>query len=458
MSTLIRLGEDVLGQLLACCDIHTILIISSVDRYLRSLTQVKQLWLSLIRDLQSLHLIELPPGLALANRTTLELIDLVKCIVSGPRTLASTSSSAPTIAEEVVLRSGPCTTWLRVKLLQGSRCVMLIRLTSLELWDISPPRQIWVRPDHVLSVGAQLVENGNKLTVCLVYRPTHVGARDTLEVLQVDLCTAEVYPSFARRLEFHNAFWDPCILGDFVAVSMRGGKEEAVWLINWREQTGVVLSLPGAHVKANVALLPGYLILTSQEAEPTKRERIMMYPLTALRPLFQPVTDLNFRHPVPIAELLPVLVESPALEDHVFREIYFSHMAVHASPLRQNAYQISLYLWGYTGRGPLGAFLRYMCILPDMPGGRIQSKLISTRPAPPLMQYHGFTYAGHAMEGLKSVVYHSMQDCHRGPGKSVLGPELIFPVGERSVWRHISPYGCVIATFKADSLRICYYV
>ncbi|KAJ7495218.1 hypothetical protein FB451DRAFT_1477804 [Mycena latifolia] len=364
MSTLIHLGEDVLVQVLSLCDLYTILIISLVDRYLRSLILVKQLWLNLIRDLDSRYLIELPPGLILKHKTTVELIDLVKRIIIGPRTLARTSSSRPTIIEELVLPSGPWTPSVRVKLVHGGRRVMIIGLTALELWDISPPRRIWFRPDHVISVGAGVVDNRNRVTVYLVYRRPP-GAWDTLEVLQVDLGTAEVHPSFTCRLEFHNAFWDPCIRGDLVAVPMRGRQQEAVGLMNWREQTGVLLNLPRARIKPNVALLPGYLILTAREAEPPHFEKIMLYPLSIFIALLQPIADVNFKHPVPISVVSPILVKFPALEDYIFREIDCSHMAVHASPLRRNAYQISLYLWGYTSSGPLGAFLRYMCILPD---------------------------------------------------------------------------------------------
>lgn len=289
---------------------------------------------------------------------------------------------------------------------------------------------------------------------------------NTVEIMQIDLRTAEASTSTTTRVIRYNAFWDPCVCGDFVVLALSGG----VLLVNWSEQTVLLLALPRAHVvmhslisksstdrsqRPDVGLLPGYLILTARDAEPPHKEKIIIYSVAALAAFLKPISDLDFMDPLPIAALSPVLVQFPALGDYLFRDVQDTSMAIHASPLRRNAYQVSFYVWDYPS-GRRGAFIRYMCTVPDTPGEELQWKLISTRSAPPGMQYHGLTYAGHALDGLKHDVHYSLQVPAEGPNNApTVG--LLLPADRECVATNVSSYGCAVASLTLSSLRVCYY-
>ena len=139
---------------------------------------VKQLWLRLIHRLQSLSLIELPPNLLLEKHTTLELINLVKRILTGPRTCMYDSSTAPKVVHEVVLKPGPASPRSgfisRVKLVGGCRLVIIAQPIQFEIWDISAARRIWTCPAHIPHRCAELWVNGRRLTVVVIYREPYV--------------------------------------------------------------------------------------------------------------------------------------------------------------------------------------------------------------------------------------------------------------------------------------------
>jgi hypothetical protein len=140
---------------------------------------VKQLWLRLIQNLQTLSLIELPPNDQLEMRTTLELIDLVKRTITGPRTWARGCSTTPKVLHRVLLRTGPTglgsiRSPLLVKLLAGCRLVAVRQPLLFEIWDISTGRRIWTRDGQVTNFGAQLCDDGRKLTLGIIYRELYV--------------------------------------------------------------------------------------------------------------------------------------------------------------------------------------------------------------------------------------------------------------------------------------------
>ncbi|KAJ7182261.1 hypothetical protein C8R43DRAFT_966636 [Mycena crocata] len=260
----------------------------------------------------------------------------------------------------------------------------------------------------------------------------------------------------------YTAHWNPIVVGELSIIPL----SQAILLVNWRERTAIILGAPKSHGRPGVGFAGGQLVLNIRDTRIPRRECVAIYSLAVFSEHWQSIDELDFQNHASITEFPRAIVAYPATEGHFFSEIQWSQMSVHASPLRRYAYQITLYLWDYirvpssidsSGRGVV---FRYMFTPPKF-RGKGQLKLISTFRVRSLIQHHGFTYSGHAIEGggHKCDVRDSPMRVSLEGGLSHPLPSghLSLPGAPESIARDISPYSCVLATLTTSGLRISYF-
>ncbi|KAF7363873.1 hypothetical protein MSAN_01045300 [Mycena sanguinolenta] len=98
-----HLDDDVLFLILDFTDVYTILSLSRVNRYLNRISCSRQVWIAVVLDLSSRHLIDLPLDAIVENSSTEELKDEVKRVVVGPRTWSHTSMEPPTLLRRKIV-------------------------------------------------------------------------------------------------------------------------------------------------------------------------------------------------------------------------------------------------------------------------------------------------------------------------------------------------------------------
>lgn len=161
------LGEDVLLKTLAMCDVYTALTISmvcgctswgteqalillQVNKRLRQVALVKQLWLSLLRDLGFRGILDLPPEQELENYSTDDIVDHVKRVVVGPAAWregfdpGASSQSRTKLHRRVCFDSVPDEQDLvDLRLLPGGRYMILRTRAALHVSDVASGLRIW---------------------------------------------------------------------------------------------------------------------------------------------------------------------------------------------------------------------------------------------------------------------------------------------------------------------------
>ncbi|KAF7341184.1 hypothetical protein MVEN_01853400 [Mycena venus] len=185
------LGDDVLLVILCFSDVYTVLAVSLVNRHLRTITFVKQLWMSLIDDLRARGFFEIPLS-DLSQYTTSQLIDQVRTLVVGPQTWRADSDLSsevqPLLTKEIIV---PVTTrvgYTKVHLINGGRHVIMGWFRGLEIWDLKDKRRVWTRATDTIpaadagqfTVGRTIEDNA--LTVAVI-----AGRRKALEIIRIDL-------------------------------------------------------------------------------------------------------------------------------------------------------------------------------------------------------------------------------------------------------------------------------
>ncbi|KAJ7150088.1 hypothetical protein C8R43DRAFT_1006223 [Mycena crocata] len=88
------LNTDVLLRIFFFTNVATIISLSRVNQYFRTISLTKHLWISVIRDLGERGLVEALPE-NLKALSTEELIDEVKRAIFGPRTWSPVSAASP---------------------------------------------------------------------------------------------------------------------------------------------------------------------------------------------------------------------------------------------------------------------------------------------------------------------------------------------------------------------------
>jgi hypothetical protein len=211
-----------------------------VNKSLRRVAFVKQLWPSLVRDLTFRGLLELPPleYAELERQSTLGLIHLVKHAVVETSRLPESSSRAAQLHHQKLQLSDHAI-W-ESSLLPGARYAVLTTPTHLHICDVWNGRRIWT----------QALYPGTRHSVDMA--PGGAILRVLLQAVPCDICIQEVDVATGQSWEVFTFdvqdAYRARIAGDFFACNLRplNGKMSFL-LVNWPAATWTILD-PGPHL------------------------------------------------------------------------------------------------------------------------------------------------------------------------------------------------------------------
>ncbi|KAJ7511432.1 hypothetical protein B0H11DRAFT_2269141 [Mycena galericulata] len=352
MLCLLDLNHDVLLHIFKYLDVASVLRSTRVSSACKSLAQSKHVWLALVFDLGSRHLLDLPPRDALLRFSTTQLIEEVKRAVFGPRTWAANSPSAPTVRRHIHVSTGlfPPS---EPTLLSGDKHLLVQRRNGCEIWDIAEGRRIWVRDGILRSqVVAQLVHDGTELLIVLCTGQTPLMTMDPalmnfkliIHTFLLDLKTDSERPMLPVQLpRACPDFSEPIITDDIWAADVQWGAQNGdccngVLLVNWRETTFVLLHLSGRLLHKK--LLRGHLLAVTRTD--ANFDVVLYYPLASLNLHWKALDSAAFAraasHP-PIRRIEPIIVQR--LEYPILPGFRPPLMSVHESPLHHGSYVVS---------------------------------------------------------------------------------------------------------------------
>ncbi|KAF7367993.1 hypothetical protein MSAN_00865000 [Mycena sanguinolenta] len=308
------LGDDILLNILALGDIHTVLAVSAIDKRLHDLTQAKQLWLSLIQNRMFRHALNLPPPNTdeLQSLSTGELVGLVKRAVIGPQARKPTY----TITFDTGLGHLQDSHLLRDPLLRdphllpGARYIVSGTLAKEDLcmFDVWSGRLVWsfAKKNHHVYWAVDLVPGGGTARVVVALLTDFLENGCSIHVEEIDLTTSasrEVFDlGHPTRLSSILA-----IVGDFFLYSLISSpvRRDALVLVNWRASTYVALNY-GTQTSSDVALIPGYIIATHSDSASPRRRLLTVTSFDAFAPHWKPLeagidfSDQLFPNTIPV--------------------------------------------------------------------------------------------------------------------------------------------------------------
>ncbi|KAJ6459990.1 hypothetical protein C8R45DRAFT_1030234 [Mycena sanguinolenta] len=291
------LGDDILLNILALCDVCTVISVSKIDKRLRDLTQAKQLWLSLLQEPTFREVLELrPPNiLELQNHSTRELVDLVKRAVIGPPPWwpggpSATRTPSYTIAFDTGLEIAPN----YHRLLPGARYTVASAAgEDLAIYQVWSGRCVWKIAKRIHTCFAiDVIPGGTTARVLLALPMEYVGGGYYVHVEEVDLITGSSHVvfrlGFSTRLRLLIA-----IVGDFFLYSLPTSyAEEKLVLVNWRASAYVVLNY-GTETNSSIVLIPGYIVAAHLETSPPHQQLLTVTDLDAFATHWQPLTTIS---------------------------------------------------------------------------------------------------------------------------------------------------------------------
>ncbi|KAJ7912701.1 hypothetical protein B0H13DRAFT_529865 [Mycena leptocephala] len=347
------LGEDVLLKTLAMCDIYTALTISMVNKRLRQVALVKQLWLSLLRDLGFRGILDLPPEQELENYSTGDIVDQVKRVVVGPAAWlegfdhGASSQSRTMLHRRLCFDSVPdAQDLIDFHLLPGGRYMVIRTRVALHVSDFASGLRIWsyaARLDET-RWAVDLLPGGTILHVLVL--TTYYLAPDTphISVHEVDLTSTQCSEVFRySSSSMGRNGWGPSILGDFLVFRQPCCPKDTIFLIvNWREETYLVLNYAGQSVSNVLAvLIPGHIVVTYADAAAPHQLILTITAFTSLAAHWKPLYELSLDNQLHSAQIPFTVHERLQYERRPFCDIISAlKLAAFASPLVRDTYKI----------------------------------------------------------------------------------------------------------------------
>ncbi|KAF7325566.1 hypothetical protein MKEN_00406100 [Mycena kentingensis (nom. inval.)] len=236
-----RLDEDVLEEILRCCDVHTVLTFSSVSTNCRRIALRKHLWLALAQDLVAKGILDCWILETLGTHTAADMVEEVRLVVQGPRTWSPKHFGDPQVRRSrrvTIDRPAVAAAYKEVALLPGGRYATVYGWLPDGLWDL------WEGRQH----GG---ETANVLHIC-----THAGP-PRMTVSDVHLQRGEsgvpchfALPERATNIE------ETLFAGDYALVVLFA----AIVVVNWRTKHSTMI--PTSTTRPCVKLIPTHLIYT----------------------------------------------------------------------------------------------------------------------------------------------------------------------------------------------------
>ncbi|KAJ6565294.1 hypothetical protein DFH09DRAFT_1363869 [Mycena vulgaris] len=420
-TNLTGLGEDILLRILSSSDIYTTLRVSQVNRFLCEIAAAKQLWVLHLQDLRRRSLIELPPSLELENLSTPSLVDLVRCLITGPVAWADGSSPTPSTEISIIPaeqnRSGR---YHHVKLLNGGKYLFCQCDAGPELWDVASRRVVWTQPlgPRAFShVDTAFTDEGNVRLIVIPGPGTDV---QDLEIHDINPRTGDCTPHFFLRKLFPIRSEPPKLCGNFVLLR-RSYPSDNFLLIDWRSRkyifaiadrtwgdarraAGPDYAYPEYIVISEVDVLPGHIIVSIAHSAESGTLQMHLYDLNVLADAWHPVPSSGrdmelLQNPdrgINLETCPHVVLSIPLDAPH--ERMTTVATSVHENPLKRGTYKLVMYVT-YDSRDE--RVFWYSCIATiNAPGGHATLKYVSSgRTSDNLARIRQTSYAGYMLDG-----------------------------------------------------------
>ncbi|KAF7363946.1 hypothetical protein MSAN_01052900 [Mycena sanguinolenta] len=299
-----HLNADVLCLILALTDVYTILSLSRVNKYLLSISSSRPVWVSVVLDLSSRHLIDLPLDIIVENLSTEELKDEVKRVVMGPRTWSPTSLEPPTLLRRKVIPmqkrgfTDGCfrsTAYIITYVEQstsddgaGGNMIQLLEThTGRIVWS-------WSRLGHIV-FEVQCEFRGRSAVAALVFS-TPDSQESHILILELDLKTGDSRELLAID-GLLNIPFGLRISGDYFACETV--HDNCVLLVNWSISQFIVFRTASCRME----LCLGHLLLPHRGRHP----HVRLYSFGLFDSLWAPISQLGFDSPTSLFESPPSL-------------------------------------------------------------------------------------------------------------------------------------------------------
>ncbi|KAJ7364253.1 hypothetical protein DFH08DRAFT_798633 [Mycena albidolilacea] len=267
-----------------------------VNKILRRVAFVKQLWLSLVRDLTFRGLVELAPveDEELESHSTTELVQFVMRAVAYSRLPHLLGSFTRVQSHRrLAFRSG--VDWRSIwnaTLLPGARYAVVRIPTGLHIYEVSSGRRIWTRAFDMFSNYSIDKTRGGAMTRFLLQ--TEEG---NICIEEVDLATGESWEVFAFDLQGANGLYNTRIVDDFFVCTLRpsNGEGTSLLLVNWPAATWMFLDLGfvPSSTWTEPEIIPGYIVLAYPDSTPPHQLLLAVTDLRSLSPHFQPLDEFS---------------------------------------------------------------------------------------------------------------------------------------------------------------------
>ncbi|KAF7350297.1 hypothetical protein MVEN_01333700 [Mycena venus] len=336
------LAPDVIFSIFACCDISSVVSTAQTCRYLHRLAFDISVWLVLLDNLRRRSILDRTCTPDIKVLSTDEIIDIVKRLITGPKTWTTPLDAADPVAEvtrEIEVHpkirvGGGILHWENMaKLLPSGRYVLFNNWRALECWNVADDRLVWkhasaIEHASVLEFAADEVEDSVVILICVRSYPRNYDDRKNyLEVVDVDLQTGAHNSLLITRApdsDYDNPFCWPVIRGALAAVGTNS-QSNTYMIVNWRTQSHLTL-------KCN----PHIVLKTSLDGE----DQVHLISNDALLAYWAPTLSIDDPGP---AEFAVILVEAiPKLGTFVDPDAdqSFSYMSVIESPIQHGSYRI----------------------------------------------------------------------------------------------------------------------
>ncbi|KAF7324553.1 hypothetical protein MKEN_00496600 [Mycena kentingensis (nom. inval.)] len=385
----LTLDDDVIGEILAWCEVSTVLSCAQVSRRFNTIASSKQLWIRLLCRLQNADLI--PPKILsdeiLDSNDGAALVGEIKRIILGPRSWSSetpnpmrTPSSASALltpSSAMVLRS-PAPVRIRqharFRVADFSEPDSLALVTKMRL--LAGGRYLLVYCYHPNAGGAKVVHLYNTQTGARVEAdpfgveidPVVSPSVDVLpgedvafvasaryinsvqygaKIQRIDLPTGELEDVWSAVLpvEIISLEWPELTLaGDILVITygrigFYARERPKTLVINWRLKQYAFLTVPKTDTQLKIALAPGFIFATFRSAS-LDTHSLNVYPLESLR--WREIDELATYEPSTMDHFFfnttPIISERFAIAESS------SALAVHRNPLSLDCFKILLYI------------------------------------------------------------------------------------------------------------------
>ncbi|KAJ6592586.1 hypothetical protein B0H19DRAFT_7690 [Mycena capillaripes] len=438
---------------------------------------IKALWISLVRDMGSLGLLDLPPDMDFQDQSTNDLIAELKRVVRGPKTWSTTWSSAPALKRQIVL---PVDGWHRVRLLPGGRYFALQNAAFFKIFSVVTNRCVWTWTQHnyVQTWSADMRAGGDEAVIGW-YESDGDGNR-AVQMSHIHLIHGHLLNSF-RVTVIPNVFYPsrPSLLGDMMVIGLNiGSTRPLVLMVNWRTEEYILFNRIGS-LQAGPVLVPGHLIITSEDPQPTQQQIVRIYSFTPFTPLWRPVLA-GLLGPVGI-DHFPFMTQPLEFRNIPIQNCGSVELLAYKSPILDETYRVMIHTTDYIPKrqkrlttfmrrfsfihptfstaGPSGnrsVLFTYSFTIPKAKASPPVWRFVSSAATENLVYPASLTFSRYCLDRRSEIVIDALLErdgVEQGEGQREV-------VTHSSSWLsiYLSRYSSTVAALTSYSLTISYYL